>query len=189
MKSKIAHSTITIVVVVSLGLIWGTAIMPALAQTKQSYPPPQTGTNQPYPNGGPMMRPGRGGWGPGNQHYRMYDPNTVQTIRGRVIRTDTVTPRSGMPGGMHLWLKTGEQTIPVHLGPSGYLDSQGFQVAPDDEIEVTGSLVGANSAMMASQVRRGQKVWQLRDSNGVPVWRGQNSGWNRQGGSWGPCCY
>jgi hypothetical protein len=184
MKSKIAHSTIKMVVAASLGLILGTAIMPALAQTKQLYPPPPTETNQPYPHRDTMM-------GPGNQHHRMYDPNTVQTIQGQVVRTEIVNPGGGRAGGMHLWLKTGEQTITVHLGPSGYLESQGFRVAPGDEIEVTGSLVDwdGGSAIIASQVRHGQKVWQLRDSKGIPVWRGQNPGWNRQGGVGEPCCY
>ena len=196
MKSKLTHRTLTIAVAASLTLLTLTAATQVLAQAQQSYPPPQSGTDQTYPNQGPVMGPGYHhgglwGWRPGSQYGGMYDPNTVETIRGKVISTNSFTPMSGMAQGMQLIVKSGERTIPVHVGPSWYLDSQSWQVTPNEEVEVTGSLVnwGGSSVMIASELRYGGKVWQLRDSNGIPLWRGSNRGGNRPGGGWGPCCW
>ena len=196
MKANTTHKTLTTTAVAGLALL-ALAASQALAQPgaqrqQQSYPPQQPGTAQPYPYQGPMMGPGAHhggmwGWGHNSQYGGMYNPNTVETIRGKVVRTNAFTPMSGMGQGMQLLVRTGDQTVPVHLGPSWYIDNQGFQVAPGDEVKVTGSRVNfaGGPAMMASLVRHGGKVLKLRENNGIPAW----SGWNRQGGSWGPCCW
>jgi hypothetical protein len=61
---------------------------------------------------------GSGGWGPGSQYNRMYDPKTVETIRGEVVSVETFTPMSGMSGGVHLMVKTDRETVSVHLDPA-----------------------------------------------------------------------
>jgi hypothetical protein len=71
------------------------------------------------PRGGMMWR-GSGGWGPGSQYSRMYDPKAVETIRGEVTSVDRITPAKGMSGGIHMLVKTDKETISVHLGPSWY---------------------------------------------------------------------
>ena len=196
MKSKPTHRTLTITVAASLTLIVLTAATHVLAQAQESYPPPQSGKEQTYPNQGPVMGPGshRGGmwgWGPGHQYGGMYDPNTVETIRGKVVSTNSFTPMSGMAQGMRVIVQSGGRTIPIHVGPSWYLDTQGWQVNPNEEVEVTGSLVnwGGSSVMMASELRYDGKVWQLRNSKGIPLWRGSNRGGNRPGSGRGPCCW
>jgi hypothetical protein len=45
---------------------------------------------------------GSGGWGPGAQYNRMYDPKTVETITGEVVSIDKITPSKGMHYGVHL---------------------------------------------------------------------------------------
>ena len=62
MKINTTRKTLTTIAVASLTLLTLT-VSQALAQTvaqrqQQSYPPPQSGTNQPYPNRGSMR-----GWG------------------------------------------------------------------------------------------------------------------------------
>jgi hypothetical protein len=88
---------------------------------------------------------------------------------------------------MQLLVKTGNQTISVHLGPSWYLDRQDFSIKNGDEIEVTGSRIdfSGNPAIIAAEVRQGGKVLKLRDNNGIPVWRGQN----QRGIGRGGCCW
>jgi hypothetical protein len=198
MKSNLTYRSLTITLTASLGFLALTAATQAIAQSQQSYPPPQSEREQTYPYQEPMMGPGyhhhRGGmrgWAPGTQYGSMYDPNTVETIRGKVVSTKSFTPMSGMAQGMQLIVKSGERNIPVHVGPSWYLDSQGWQVTPNEEVEVTGSLVNwsGSSVMMASELRHGDQVWQLRDSNGIPLWRGSNRGGKRPDGVWGPCCW
>ncbi|MDJ0704938.1 MAG: hypothetical protein QNJ46_16775 [Leptolyngbyaceae cyanobacterium MO_188.B28] len=70
--------------------------------------------------------------------------------------------------------------------PSWHIDNQDFQVSPNDEIEVTGSRINfaGGPAIMATEVRHGNQILTLRNSDGIPAW----SGWRQQGGRWGPCC-
>ena len=65
-----------------------------------------------YAQRGPgMMWRGSGGWGPGTQYNRMYDPKTVETISGEITIVDRITPAKGMSGGVHVNVKTGKETI------------------------------------------------------------------------------
>lgn len=121
---------------------------------------------------------GSGGWGHHSQYGRMYDSNNLTTISGEVISVDTFTPRSGMSGGMHLQLKTDDETLDVHLGPAWYLQNQDIQIQLEDKIEVTGSKVDFNRqpAVMAASVKKGDTTLMLRDDSGFPVWHGWRGG-------------
>jgi len=115
---------------------------------------------------------GSGGWGPGTQYNRMYDPKTVETITGEVISIDQFTPAKGMIGGIHMNVKTGKETISVHLGPSWYLENQDVKIEAKDTVEVKGSRItfGGKPAIIAAEVRKGQEVLTLRDESGFPAW-------------------
>jgi hypothetical protein len=118
-------------------------------------------------------QPGRG-QPPGGGVPR-YDVNTVETVRGEVIAVDTVAPgMRGRMAGVHLTLRTGGQTLPVHLGPTTYLAQQSLRVSTGETIEVRGSRVtmGGGPALIAARVTKGQQVVTLRDSTGLPAWRG-----------------
>lgn len=121
---------------------------------------------------------GSGGWGHHSQYGRMYDSNNLTTVSGEVVSVDTFTPRGGMSGGMHLQLKTDDETLDVHLGPAWYLQNQDIQIRPEDKIEVTGSKVdfSGQSAVMAASVKKGDTTLMLRDDNGFPVWHGWRGG-------------
>ncbi len=120
---------------------------------------------------GPHWR-GSGGWGPGGQYMRLYDPKTVETLVGEVVSADLVTPMKGMSQGVHLTVKTDRETIPVHLGPSWYLENQDMKLAPKDKVEVKGSRVtlAGKPAIIAAEVKKGDEVLVLRDENGLPAW-------------------
>jgi len=119
-----------------------------------------------------MMWRGSGGWGPGTQYNRMYDPKTVEMITGEVISIDQFTPAKGMFGGIHMNVKTGKETISVHLGPSWYLENQDVKIEAKDRVEVMGSRIafGGKPAIIAAEVRKGQEVLTLRDESGFPAW-------------------
>jgi hypothetical protein len=121
---------------------------------------------------------GGGGWGPGGQYGRLYDPKTVETVKGEVVDIDQITPHKGMGYGVHVRLKTGMETIAVHLGPSWYIEHQDIKIQPKDEIEVKGSRVtfDGNPALIAAEVRKGSEILLLRDASGVPMW----AGWRRR---------
>jgi len=126
----------------------------------------------------PGMGPGGGqgrGWGAGDPYNRMYNPKTVETLGGEVVSVDKFTPGRRMSYGVHLTLKTEKKTIPVHLGPSWYLETQAVTFAPGDKVEVTGSRVTyqGQPTIIAAEVKKDGQVLKLRDAAGIPVWAGQ----------------
>lgn len=120
-----------------------------------------------------------GGWGPGGHYGRMYNPQTVETISGEVVKVERMTPRRGMSGGVHVLVQTATETIPVHLGPRWFLENQDLALAPKEQVEVRGSRITFNGkpAIIAAEVRKGEHVLKLRDDQGIPAW----SGWRRRG--------
>ena len=122
---------------------------------------------------------GSGGWGPGGAYGRMYDPKTVDTVTGEVVKVDRITPMRGMSGGVHLVLKTDKGDVSVHLGPQWYLENQDVKIEPKDTVEVTVSRVTVQGqpALIAAEVKKGDQVLKLRDAAGTPVW----AGWRKRG--------
>ena len=121
---------------------------------------------------GGMRWRGSGGWGPGGPYGRMYDPKTVETVKGEVVAVNQMTPMKGMGGGVHVSLKTEKETLSVHLGPSWFIENQDFKIGPKDTLEVKGSRVTmqGKAVLIAAEVKKGDETLTLRDDNGVPVW-------------------
>ena len=117
------------------------------------------------------------GWNRG-RYGRRYNLGKIETFKGEVVSVDAYTSRRGLAQGVHLLVNTGKETIEVHLGPSWYLEKQNFAIAPEDEIVITGSRIdinGEQTAIAASQIKKGNETLTLRDEEGFPLWRGY--GW------------
>ena len=109
---------------------------------------------------------------------RLYNPATETVLHGRVTAVNTVTGRRGW-NGVHLAVQAAEGKYDVHVGPSGYVTQQGFRFAEGDQVEIVGSKVELNGtvAVIAREVRKGDKVLSLRDKQGIPLWsRGRRAG-------------
>lgn len=121
---------------------------------------------------------GSGGWGPEGQYSRMYNTNTLETVNGEVVSVDRIAPIKGMCYGVHLILKTGKETISIHLGPGWYIENQDIKIQPKDKIYVKGSRINfqGTQAIIAAEVKKGSQILMLRDENGFPVW----AGWRRR---------
>jgi hypothetical protein len=104
----------------------------------------------------------------------MYDPETVETISGEIIKVEKVSGRGG-GGGLHLIVKTDKETIPVHLGPRWYLDDKDVSFRVADRVEVKGSRINDDdeTAIIAAQIKRGDDVVKLRNEDGIPKWAGR----------------
>lgn len=127
----------------------------------------------------PMMHwRGSGGWGPMHRYNQLYDPAEVETIGGEIERVETITPFEGMAGGIHLILKAKAGPLDVHLGPRWYIENQDIKLAPGDRVEVRGArtMFAGEAAVIAAEVKKGNDVLTLRDTNGFPVW----SGWRQR---------
>lgn len=120
----------------------------------------------------------RAGHGPGMAMHRgqgsMFDPATVQTLKGKVTGIERIEMEMCHGAGVHLMLESDAERISVHLGPAWYLDNQDQTLDVGDEIEVTGSKTTyrGEPAIIAAEVKRGDAVLRLRDERGFPAWRG-----------------
>ncbi len=121
---------------------------------------------------------GSGGWGPGTQYGRLYNPQSVESVIGEVISVDAIIPGKGMSAGVHLIVKTDQESISVHLGPAWYVQRQDLKIIPGDKVEITGSRITfqGKPTIIAAEVRKDEDKLKLRDENGVPLW----SGWRRR---------
>lgn len=116
------------------------------------------------------------GPGPG-KHISNYDPKTEVTMSGTVDRVTQQTGRRGW-AGTHLFLKTDQGAIEVHVGPTDYITSQQFSFAAGDILEVTGSKVTmqGKDALLAREIKKEGKTLVLRNAQGIPKWsRGRRS--------------
>jgi hypothetical protein len=115
----------------------------------------------------------QGDLGPGGRegYDRMYDPKTVETVSGEVVSVDKIIDR-GTSYGVSLTLKTSKETILVYLGPDWFIEKQDLTFAPKDQVEITGSHITyqGKPAIIAAQVKKGDKSLKLRDPGGVPGW-------------------
>jgi hypothetical protein len=117
---------------------------------------------------------GSGGWGPGSNYSKLFDPKTVETIKVSVVSFEELLPEKDMFKGLTMVVKPARgETIPVHLGPKWYLENQDVKILPGDKVEVTGSRVTFKEkpAIIAqSVVKEGVEVLRLRDAKGNPAW-------------------
>ncbi len=105
-----------------------------------------------------------------------YDPSTETRVAGTV--QDVIQPQRGRGWyrtGTHLMVKSGDEILDVHLGPSSYISSQGFTFAKGDSVEILGSkvVVDGKNAIIAREVTKDGKKLTLRDSTGRPMWAGR----------------
>jgi hypothetical protein len=89
----------------------------------------------------------------------------------------TVEEVKMVPGdfeGVHVMLKTGTDTVLVHLAPSGFLKMLEFNVAKGDALEITGCKITGEFGpeILAREVVSGNNSLTLRDKKGVPAWSG-----------------
>jgi len=109
--------------------------------------------------------PGHGmGMGP-------YELKTEVTVTG-TIQAVQEHPGRGKDMGTRLLLKTKDSTLDVHVGPSRYIEKQGFAFAEGDTVEVVGSMTKSNDAILARIIKRNGKSLSLRDDGGKPLWAG-----------------
>lgn len=117
------------------------------------------------------------GWGHNSPYNRIFNPASIETLRGNIVKIDLIEPFPGMSKGVHLLLVTEKETIPVHVGPEWYLMKTGVKFQVGDNIIVKGSRVILNTVIMiAAEITRGDHILKLRDDSGFPIW----GGWRRR---------
>jgi hypothetical protein len=63
----------------------------------------------------------------------------------------------------------------VHLGPTAFLNEKKVAIATGDTLVIVGSRVAVDDerVFIAKEVKKGDRVWTLRDAAGLPLWRGR----------------
>jgi len=126
------------------------------------------------PDGATAACPGHG-WmrGPG---ARAFDPSSMTIFQGDIVDVQRIA--RGHHLGVHLTVAMGSEQVTVQLGPDFYVDGQPLKLAKGDKVEVKGARTTVNGqpAVVALEVRRGDEVLALRDTGGMPLWRGQGMG-------------
>uniref|UniRef100_A0A7C5ET56 DNA-binding protein n=1 Tax=Desulfobacca acetoxidans TaxID=60893 RepID=A0A7C5ET56_9BACT len=107
---------------------------------------------------------------------RMYNPQTVETLKGEIVALEKIAAgRTDIPVRVLLKLKTAKETVTVYLGPEWYLAQQGVKLAAGDTVEVRGSRVSLDNqpVILPNEVKKGDRVMQFWDEQGFPRWRGR----------------
>lgn len=118
------------------------------------------------------MRKGEEEWGPCKYYTRHYNRHLVESVAGEVVSVDEFRPVEDVSPGVQIMLKTDKETIPVHLGPSWYVDNQDVRILPGNKVEVKGSRINFQdkTVIMAAEVKRGNQNLVLRQMDGFPIW-------------------
>lgn len=68
---------------------------------------------------------------------------------------------------------TNGEMLDVHVGPEWWLDVQNFSIEPGDSLEIKGHRFTKDGtpAMIAFELKQGDKLLALRDEDGFPLWR------------------
>jgi hypothetical protein len=140
------------------------------------------------------------GWGVKDEYQKLFKANSIETFSGTVNAVINIRPNPDMKMGSQLFLqldpeapKEGEETqeakkdpkgkkekatkpkkviYPVHLGPKVWVKKHNNFIKYGDRVEVTGSkiLYKKTPILIATQVKKGDKVLVLRSEKGIPVW-------------------
>ena len=116
--------------------------------------------------------PTSAGWPAG----RMYNPQTVEKLDGKIQSLEMVTAgRTDIPARVLLKLKTAKETVTVYLGPKWYLEEQQVELSPGDYIQVRGSRITMDEQplILPNEIIKNSKVLKFWDDQGRPMWRGQ----------------
>jgi hypothetical protein len=113
-----------------------------------------------------------------------YDPNTVGEVKGPA--SEVVVPDDGP---VRFSVSDDEERWVVLASPAWFWKSAGVRLAPGDAVAVRGSKsLGADGKLyiIAQSISlQGQPELLLRDSRGVPLWRGSHGGEDMRGGGRG----
>jgi hypothetical protein len=109
----------------------------------------------------------------------MYNRATEVSVRGAIIAIDTVAAQGPGPGpGLHFTLREGTTLYPVEVGPVPYLLTQKVRLHKGDTVTVKGSKVTVSTVptLIAALITRGTDSLRVRDTLGLPLWRGTMGG-------------
>lgn len=106
-------------------------------------------------------------------YKRPFDPKAIEELKGKVLLREREEDKKAEARGASFDLQTKDEVIPVHLGPSWYLDKQEKGFRQGEKVTVKGSRINSNgkSFIVAISVTKGDEILKLRDEDGTPHWK------------------
>jgi sporulation protein YlmC with PRC-barrel domain len=126
------------------------------------------GNNKPQPGKQDLT-----GWQADGQYVKLYDPKTVETIRGTIVDYDQFKTRpDGAPGQLVKVRTEDNKEYVVHLGPVWFIQEHDLRWEKGKEIRVTGSKVNyeGQPVIMASEIKHADRTVTIRNEKGEPRW-------------------
>ncbi len=108
----------------------------------------------------------------GERHWARLQELPHTTVEGRIEDVNIHEMCFGEANGLHLKLKSGDETFFVHVGPTSYINSKSFPFAIGDDVSVEGAVseVSGVKSIFAYSIQGGGKKLILRDVDGRPKW-------------------
>ena len=112
-----------------------------------------------------------------NKSEKLYSEHAVETLKGVIIDTRTVTLKDGVEF-MQMDVETDRGIVPVHLGPQWYMNefADRFDVNKGRSVSVVGSpsTVQGKEVLVASEIsdEQGKQHMRIRHPGGIPAWVG-----------------
>ena len=113
----------------------------------------------------------QGGRGRRIHYSKLFDPGTITTVSGKVLKVMPVISGNGRNYCLHSLLTTPKGQVTAVLAPQNYLATKGLTLKPGDRITATGSLVTIQGKpfLLVTEMR-GDRTMKLREENGRPAW-------------------
>ena len=113
-------------------------------------------------------------WAADSAYNKNFKTDTVATTQGTIKNIDSFTPQKDAQAGLRLRVKTADgRTVTVYAGPQQHYLQQKIRFHKGDPITVTGSKtsVDGKSVCMATQIKKGEETFEIRNSQGKPLWQ------------------
>jgi DNA/RNA endonuclease YhcR with UshA esterase domain len=114
---------------------------------------------------------------PAEATNKLYTETAARTVKGIITDTYNVRLKDGVEF-MQMDIETDQGTIPVHLGPTWYMNEYAdrFDVNKGRSVSVLGSVatVKGKEVLVASELNNedGRQHMRLRHPSGIPAWVG-----------------
>ena len=131
---------------------------------------PKGGHYSGYVNG---PYPGAMGWGMRDPYRELFNPKSLETVTGQIVKIEEVVPEAEWDRGIRLIIYSdAKKPVMAYLGPTWYYEGQGKPLKPGNRVSLTGSMVTVDDTpfMIVTKIREGKEELQLRDKDGIPTW-------------------
>lgn len=112
------------------------------------------------------------GWEEGSKYNKLFKITKIDTVTGFILQVENISPLQGMTQGIILKVKSGKDTLLVHVCPKWMGDLLNINLQSKDEVIIEGGQAkcNGNTVFIATKLTANGIILQLRDEKGTPIW-------------------